>query len=149
MHRLGLLFVLCWIVYPLGAGAQDSTTVPPDTSRGWQEDAWTDIVARKSVTVSYIFYQKADTQNDGIVLRLRNRNAHPVRYAFTILFRGPEGSTAAEAAGTVPADSIRVGDQAGLFWIPFEDGRTIGEVGLRGLSLTRVPKEEDPSASHR
>ena len=146
MRCSGLLFVLFWIVLP--CGAQDRTATP-DTSRSWQEDAWTDIVGREGVTVSYIFYDKADTQNNGIVLRLRNRNPHPVRYAFTILFRGPEGSTEAEAAGTVPADSIQVGDQAGLFWIPFEDGRTIGEVGLRGLSLTRVPKEGDPSTSHR
>lgn len=145
MRSLRLLFVLLGVVLP--CGAQDPAA-PPDTSRGWQEEAWTDIVSQEGVTVSYIFYDRADTQNNGIVLRLRNRNPHPIRYAFTILFRGPDDSTSAEAAGTVPADSIRVGDSAGLFWVPFGGGRRIGEVGLRGLSLRRARKE-DPSGPRR
>jgi hypothetical protein len=143
MYRLGLLVVLLWGGHPLGAGAQDSTAAP-DTSLGWQEEAWTDIVTRKGLTLSYIFYEEADSRNDGIVVRLQNQNDHPIRYAFTILFRGPAGEAAAEARGRMDPHSMQTGDSAGLYWVPFTDERTIGEVGVRGLTVRRA---EDAGSS--
>lgn len=148
MVRIGLLLVLLGGVPLAGGVAQDSTAAQdraaarPDTSLGWQEDAWTTIVTRNGVTVSYIFYPEADNQNNGVVLRLQNRNAHPIRYQFTILFRGPEGSKSAEAEGRMAGESMKVGDKDELFWIPFTDGRRLAEVGLRGLRITRSPDAE-------
>lgn len=145
MRRLaGLLALLGLVGGP--AIAQDSSppdaaqadTTRPDTARAWHESAWTDIVTREGITVAYIFYQKADNQNNGVVLRLRNHNAYPVRYRFTVIFRGPEGEASAQASGRVPPRSIKTGENDGLFWVPFKDGRSIGEVGLRGLDVRRA-----------
>jgi hypothetical protein len=122
--------------------AQDSTATAPDTARRWQETAWTRIVERDGLEISYIFYSEADNQNDGVVLRLRNRNDYPVRYAFTIIFRGPEAQVTAPVEGTLTPGEMRTGDESGLFWIPFKNQRTIGELGLRDLRVTRMPTDD-------
>lgn len=150
MVRIGFVLLLLVSAPFAGGAAQDRTAAPdstpprPDTSLGWQEDAWTTIVTRNGVTVSYIFYGKADNQNNGVVLRLQNRNAHPIRYRFTILFRGPDGMESAETEGRVAAHSMKVGDKDELFWIPFTDGRQVAEIGLRGLRIARAPDAESP-----
>jgi hypothetical protein len=89
------------------------------------------------VAVSYIFYEKADNQNNGVVLRLQNENAHPVRYAFRVVFRADGAERTATAEGRLQAGQMRTGDEDGLFWIPFQDGRTIIQVGLRGFYVWR------------
>jgi hypothetical protein len=116
--------------------AQDAS--PPDSTASWTDTAWTPIVERNGVAISYIFYAKADNHNNGVVLRLRNRTDAALRYAFTVLFRGPEGEASAVAQGTLRPGEMKTGETDGLFWIPFEDGRRIGEVGLRGLRITPV-----------
>jgi len=125
--------------------AQDSTTAAPDTARPWYENAWTTIVEREGVAFSYIFYSEADTKDSGLVLRLLNRNEYAVRYDFTVVFRGPEGEEAtASARGTLEAGEMKTGADDGLFWIPFRDGQRIGEVGLRGIEVTRLPGDQAP-----
>jgi hypothetical protein len=34
---------------------------------------------------------------------------------------------------------METGESAGLYWIPFTDGRSIGEIGLRGIRVERMP----------
>jgi flagellar hook assembly protein FlgD len=121
--------------------AQDSVATA-DTARAWHDTAWTPIVVRNGVQIAYIFYSEADNANNGVVIRLRNQNEHPVRYAFTIIFRGPEGEASAQADGRLRAGEMKTGDDDGLFWIPFKDGRSIGEVGLREIEVRRVPPDE-------
>jgi len=138
MHRLGLIaLLLC-----LGAGpvwGQDSTATPPDTTQPWYETAWTPIIERNGVQVAYLFYSEADNKNDGVVLRLRNRNDHPVRYAFTAIFRGPEAEATAQVEGMLGPGEMKTGENDGLFWIPFkEKGYSVGEIGLRGLKVERI-----------
>lgn len=142
MHRLGpIALLLC-----LGAGpvwGQDSTATPPDTTQPWYETAWTQIVERNGVQVAYLFYSEADNKNDGVVLRLQNRNDHPVRYAFTVIFRGPQAETTARAEGTLAPGEMKTGENDGLFWIPFkEQGYSVGEIGLRGIDVTRVERAD-------
>jgi hypothetical protein len=138
MHRIGLVVLLLG----LGTGAvrgQDSTATPPDTTQPWYETAWTPIVERNGVQVAYLFYSEADNKNDGVVLRLRNRNDHPVRYAFTAIFRGPEAEATAQVDGTLAPGEMKTGENDGLFWIPFkEKGYSVGEIGLRGLQVERI-----------
>lgn len=149
MGRVALLILGVLLLASAPAAGQDSTGVPLDTARAWHEDAWSTIVTRDRLTVSYIFYGKADTENNGLVLRLENRNDHPVRYAFTVIFRGPEGEATGQADGQIGAQSMKTGESAGLFWIPFRDGRTVGEVGLRGLTVTPVSEDGAGNASRR
>jgi hypothetical protein len=119
--------------------AQDSTAASPDTTRSWQEAAWTPIVEREGLAISFIFYSEAENRNDGVVVRLRNENDYPVRYAFTIIFRGPEAEATAPVQGTLTPGEMQTGSDSGLFWVPFEDEQSIGEVGLRNLRVTRLP----------
>jgi hypothetical protein len=131
-------------LFLLGVGvgpvqAQDSTAAPPDTTQPWYETAWTPIVVRNGVQIAYLFYTEADNKNDGVVLRLRNQNDYPVRYAFTVIFRGPEAEATAEARGTLQAGEMKTGENDGLFWIPFrEKGYSVGEIGLRGINVERI-----------
>jgi hypothetical protein len=109
---------------------------PSDSARAWSEDAWTAIATRQGVEFAYIFYQKADNANNGVVIRLRNRNDHPVRYAFTVVFRTPNAERTARASGRLQAGEMQTGEPDGLFWIPFKDGRSIGEIGLRRIRIS-------------
>jgi hypothetical protein len=120
--------------------AQDSTRAPADTTQPWYDTAWTPIVEKDGVRFGYIFYGKADNRNNGVVIRLQNQNDRPVRYAFTIIFRGPSGEATAQAEGRLAPGEMKTGENDGLFWIPFTDGRRVGEVGLRGIEITPVSR---------
>jgi len=146
------LLVAAWITLlslgpPCPAWAQDSTRTPADTTKPWFDTAWTPIVETQGVRFGYIFYSKADTRNNGVVIRLQNQNDRPVRYAFTVVFRGPSGQATARAEGRLAPGEMKTGEKDGLFWIPFTDGRSVGEVGLRGIEIT--PLSEDSSGARR
>lgn len=137
MVRFVVLGIMVLLTVPgRGSLAQvdDSTR---DTSETWYEDAWTTIVATKGVRFDYVFYRKADNENNGVVIRLRNENEVAVRYAFTIIFRGPAGDKTAQAEGRLQPGEMKTGESDGLFWIPFKHGRRVAEVGLRGIEITR------------
>lgn len=143
MSRFGLvLSVVTLLVSGWGGAvwAQDTAGATPDSTEAWYEDAWTPIVERDGVQFSYIFYSNADNRNNGVVIRLRNENDMPVRYGFTVIFRGPKGEATAQAEGTLGPGETKTGEKDGLFWIPFRDGRSIGEVGLRGIDVTAIPE---------
>jgi hypothetical protein len=128
MVGLGLAFV------PVARGQVPEAA--PDTTDPWHDDAWTRIVEREGVRIDYIYYPDADNEHDGIVVRLTNDNDVPVRYAFTLIFRAPDAETTAAVRGRLDAGQMKTGEEAGLFWIPFTDeGRSLSEVGLRGLEV--------------
>ena len=124
------LVVLLW-----GGVGQSVAQTPPDSALQGLEDAWTPIATRNGVHFSYIFYARADNANNGVVIRLQNRNDHPVRYRFTVIFRSPTQERTAEARGRLGAGEMKTGEPDGLFWIPFDDGDTISEIGLRGIDI--------------
>lgn len=102
----------------------------------WSEEVWTPIIEHRGVVFSYLFYNEADNANNGVVVRLVNGNDYAVRYRFVVVFRSWEGDEHTErAAGTLQAHQMKTGGNDGLFWIPFADGRRIGEVGLRGYKI--------------
>lgn len=107
-----------------------------DSAQSWYEGAWTHIVSRNGVHFAYVFYSEADNENNGVVLRLRNENDWAARYAFTIIFRTPDAEASAFAQGTLQPGQMKTGEGAGLFWIPFRDGRRIAEVGLRNIEVS-------------
>ena len=107
--------------------------------RHWSDEAWIPIITHQGVEFTYLFYSKADNTNNGVVVRLINENAHPVRYRFRIVFRTWEGDEHVEKVeGTLQALQMKTGENDGLFWIPFKDGRSVGEVGLRGYNIEPV-----------
>ena len=111
------------------------TTEADTTVTPWHEEAWSPITRVAGVRFDYIFYSKADNYHNGVVLRLRNTNAHPVRLDFTVVFRTPNEEATAEWAGSLEPGESQTGENDGLFWIPFKDGQSIGEVGLRGIDV--------------
>lgn len=105
----------------------------------WSDEVWKPIVTHEGVAFSYIFYSEADNTNNGVVVRLDNRNGYPVRYRFRIVFRTWRGEEHVEpVTGTLRPGEMKTGDNDGLFWIPFVDGRSIGEVGLRGYAIEPI-----------
>jgi len=119
-----------------------------DSSHAWHEDAWTRIVEQEGVRISYIYYPEADNEHDGIVLRLINENDVPVQYAFTLVFRAPEADTSVVVRGRLAPGEMKTGDDAGLFWVPFREGKSIGQVGLQDIEVRRV-QEADSSGGNR
>lgn len=136
---LGLMCV------PPVAGQENA---PPDSVNEWHEDAWTQIVEQRGVRIDYIFYPEADNKHNGVVLRLVNESDTAIRYSFTLIFRAPEADTSTGVQGTLRPGEMKTGEESGLFWIPFrKSGRTIGQIGLRGLQITPVRRDSDSTPS--
>ncbi len=104
----------------------------------WAEMAWKPFLEKEGVRFSYIFYPKADGEHDGVVIKLENTNAYPVRYRFIVVFRSEDTEVQQEVSGTIPAQKMITGDRHGLFWIPFRNGKHIYELGIRGWRITPV-----------
>lgn len=134
---VGLLIGILVLAYgPLQRTLGQPTGAPPDSSEAWHEDAWTPILERDGLQISYLYYPEADNEHDGIVLRLVNTAEEPLRYAFTLVFRAPDAKTDVSVRGRLEPGEMRTGDDAGLFWMPFREAdRSIGEIGLRGLKI--------------
>lgn len=127
-----LVVLLAWLLTGLVAvpyaGAQDAAA--------W---AWKTLHEQDGLAIRYIFYREADTRNDGVVLLLDNTNPHAVDYRFKVVFRGDASEVVEVVSGRLAAGERRTGDAEGLFWIPFENGDAVAELGLRGLRVEAVP----------
>lgn len=97
--------------------------------------AWRPLIEHEGVTFQYIFYSEADGENNGVVLMLTNNNAYPVTYRFKVVFRSDGQEEVREASGDLDPGQSKTGEHDGLFWIPFVDGRSISEIGLRGYRV--------------
>ena len=64
--------------------------------------------------------------------------------AFGVRSAMPMASAPAGAAGSLRAREVKTGDAEGLYWIPFEDGRPIVELGVRGYHVEPVPADGGP-----
>ena len=120
--------VLLGLALVLRAAAQEKAS----------EKAWKTLLQHQGVTFKYIYYRKADSQNDGVVLMLENSSDMAVTYTFTIVFWTENEELEANASGRLAPGERRTGDAAGLFWVPFRDGRSIGSIGLRSYKISPV-----------
>ena len=50
-----------------------------------EHGAWTFLYQTDSVTVYFIWYAKADNKNDGVVIKLVNKNNIRVNYNFDLI----------------------------------------------------------------
>jgi hypothetical protein len=132
----GLLGLIVAVVGGMPAYGQTTTT-------DW---AWRPLLEHDGVSFTYLFYSHADTENNGVVLKLANTNKHAVAYRFKIIFRTLEEEHEEEVTGYLGPLQVKTGDPDGLFWIPFRDGQTIAEVGLRGYHVEPVP--DDTAREH-
>ena len=111
------------------------------------EEAWKTLLEHEGLRFQYIFYSKANTNDDGVVVMLHNLNEYCISYRFTLVFESPEGSTSADAEGTLASLEMKTGDAEGLYWIPFDDGRPIGAIGLRNYAVDRINVSDRSSAT--
>ncbi len=98
------------------------------TSTDW---AWKVLLRHEGLEFAYIFYNKADNYNNGIVLKLTNRNEYEVSYRFKMVLRSDDREVEIPVFGELAAKSMKTGEQDGLFFVPFKDGTEISELGLR------------------
>lgn len=104
------------------------------------EEAWKVLLEYEGVRFLYIFYPRADAINDGVVMMLQNQNEYRVSYRFTIIFESVEGTESVDAAGFLEPLEWKTGDEAGLFWIPFNDERSLGAIRMRNYKITRIDR---------
>ena len=102
--------------------------------------AWKPLFKHEGVVFKYIFYSEADNENNGVVIMLINTNGYAVDYRFKVVFRADGDEVVREASGELDPGQAKTGDTDNLFWIPFLDGRSISEVGLRGYKITPKAK---------
>ncbi|WP_157621316.1 hypothetical protein [Salisaeta longa] len=126
-----------WLATPAARAQRPST---PDSAMAWHEAAWTPMLVRNGLQFYYLFYPRADNHHNGVVIKLQNTNAYPVRYRFEVIFRAANGTErSAVATGRVGAHRLKTGDASGLFWIPFAGtNHTIRTIGLRGYRVVPV-----------
>ena len=110
------------------------------------EKAWKVLFEHEGVRFLYVFYPKADSVNDGVVMMLQNKNEYSINYGFTIIFESPEGEVSADAEGSMKPLEMKTGDVEGLFWIPFDDERALGAIRMRNYKVTRI--NDDPISSN-
>ena len=111
------------------------------------EEAWKPLLEHEGLRFRYIYYSRANTNDDGVVIMLQNLNEYCIRYRFTIIFESSEGSTSADAEGTLASLEMRTGEADGLYWIPFDDVRYIGAIGLRNYTVDRIDVSDQSSES--
>ena len=109
------------------------------------EHAWKEIVVYEGVRFLYVFYPRADALNDGVVMMLQNQNEYPIQYQFTIIFESPDGNTSTDAMGILKPLEMKTGDAEGLFWVPFEDERSLGAIRMRNYRITPIDTPTQPS----
>ncbi|TDI71202.1 MAG: hypothetical protein E2O85_02420 [Bacteroidetes bacterium] len=113
-----------------------------ETSTDW---AWKEITKIDGVEFFYIYYTEVRHESNGVVLKLVNWNDYSVTYRFRIVFKADGGEHDEVVTGSIGPETLVTGDAAGLFFLPFEDGRSIGEIGIKGYRIQRL--EDRPNGS--
>ena len=92
----GLGWALSAVLLVLGLSQGEATVhrIPPvpiaaptapvvlasDTTQRWSDEAWVLIYRSANVQFPYLFYPEARGNRNGVVVRVKNDNAHPVCY---------------------------------------------------------------------
>jgi len=89
--------------------------------------------------VSFIFYSEGDgDENNGVVIYLENKNDHNISFQFTLIFRAGAIERVRTVDGTMIPREKRTGSNDELYFIPFEEGRSLSEVGIKSCKVRRI-----------
>ena len=89
--------------------------------------------------VSFIFYSEGDGEkNNGEVIYLENKNNYSISFQFTLIFRAGAIDRVRAVDGTMIPREKRTGSNDGLYFIPFEDGRSLSEVGIKRCRVEKI-----------
>ena len=94
---------------------------------------------QEGFVVSFIFYSDGDgDENNGVVIYLENMNNYNISFQFTLIFRAGTVDRMKAIDGTMFSGEKRTGSHDKLYFIPFEDGRSLSEVGIRNCKVRRI-----------
>jgi len=89
--------------------------------------------------VSFLFYSDGDgMENNGVVIYLENKKDYDISFQFTLIFRALNVDRERQVTRTLKANEKRTGSDWGLYFIPFEDGRSLSEVGIKNCKVRRI-----------
>ncbi len=89
--------------------------------------------------VSFIFYSEGDGEkNNGVVIYLENKNNYNISLQFTLIFRAGAIDRVRTINSTMIPREKRTGSNNRLYFIPFEDGRSLSEVGIKSCKVRRI-----------
>ncbi len=115
--------------------AHSQDVKPVTTSSDW---AWRPVLIQDGIEVEYIFYAEKESVDDGVVMKVVNNNDYDMSYSFTVVIRSVESVFEKRVSGVVKARTLITGDEAGLYWVPFSGGESIGELGIRAYKFKRA-----------
>lgn len=113
--------------------AQDST-----------KNGWAALADKNGLFVEFLFYSEADNTNNGVVVKLENKNSYSVEYDFDLIFRTENEDKTQNVSGLLLANQVKTGSNDSLFWVPFKNGKFIGEVGLTNLEVDKKKEDRNP-----
>ena len=88
--------------------------------------------------VSFIFYSDGDCmENNGVVIYLENKNAYDISFQFMLIFRALSVDREKHISGTLKAKERRTGSSERLYFLPFDDGKSLSEVGIKGCRVEK------------
>ena len=97
-----------------------------------ETDPMKKLYENKGFGVYFLFYSDGNgTDNNGVVIFIRNKNEFDIAFEFVLVFRAGDIDKEQKVSGTLMAGERRTGSDNGLFFIPFDDHRSIGEVGIK------------------
>ncbi len=107
--------------------------------------SWTVLAEKEGLNISFIFYSEADNYNNGVVLKLHNKNDKDIFYEFDLIFRSENFDKTEHIEGIIMKNQIKAGSNDNLFWIPFEDGKLISEVGITSIRISDLLPDKNKS----
>ena len=104
-----------------------------------KESPFKKLYDNHGLIVSFIFYSEGDgDENNGVVIYLENKNNYNIAFQFTLIFRAGAIDRVRTIDGTMIPLEKRTGSNDGLYFIPFEDGRSLSEVGIKSCKVRRI-----------
>ena len=110
----------------------------PRKERFVGESKWKLLASVEGVEFRYLYYKAADGVNAGLVMMLENTNDYAVSLTVKVVFRSDDAEVEQPLEQTLDPGQLKTGDRERLFWVPWEDGRAITQVGLRGYKVQRL-----------
>ena len=103
------------------------------------EDPFKKLYDNHGLIVSFIFYSEGDgDENNGVVIYLENKNEYNISFKFTLIFRASAIDRVRTVEGTMIPQEKRTGSNDEFYFIPFEDGRSLSEVGIKNCKVKRI-----------